>query len=82
MPNGEFKVEYNYRVEPSCEDDEVLYKDTVIGAYALAYGILAQYLLEKGRVSESNIYQEKYLSAIKARIAEKRKLKLPARRWI
>lgn len=82
LPNGEFKVEYNYRVEPSDEDDEVLYNDTVIGAYALAYGILSQYLLEKGRVSESNIYQEKYLSAIKARIAEKRKLKLPARRWI
>ena len=82
VSNGEFIIEYNYRLEPAVEDDEVVYSDTVIGPYTLVYGMLSQYLLEKGRLSESDIYQDKYLSAIRARIAEKRQLKIPGRRWI
>lgn len=82
VANGDFIIEYNYRLKPAIENDEVAYCNSVIGPYTLIYGILSQYLLEKGRVSESNLYQEKYLSAIRARIAEKRQLKIPARRWI
>ncbi len=82
VENGDLIIEYNYRLKPALEDDEVAYCNTVIGPYALIYGILSQYLLEKGRVSESNLYQEKYLSAIRARIAEKRPLKIPGRRWM
>ena len=81
LENGSFIIEYNYRAEPANSEDDCVYDETVIGPYTIAYGMLSQYLLERGRVSESNIYQEKYLSAVRARIAQRSNIKLPARGW-
>ena len=82
VENGKLSIEYYYRPNRADEEDEVVYNDTLIGFYTIAYGMLSQYLLERGRVSESNIYQEKYLNAVRARIAQRNNLKLPGRRWI
>jgi hypothetical protein len=81
VSNGSFTVEYAYRAEVATAESDCVYEETVIGPYAIAYGMLSQYLLERGRVSESNIYQEKYLSAVRARIAQRSNIKLPARGW-
>jgi hypothetical protein len=81
LANGSFIIEYTYRVGLATADDDCVYDETAIGPYAIAYGILSQYLLERGRISESNLYQEKYLNAVRARIAQRKSLKLPARRW-
>ena len=81
LSNDDVIIEYTHRTKEAFEDDDCVYDETVIGPYVIAYGMLSQYLLERGRVSESNIYQEKYLSAVRARIAQRKSLKLPARRW-
>ena len=81
LSNGDVIIEYTHRTKEAFEDDDCVYDETVIGPYVITYGMLSQYLLERGRVSESNIYQEKYLSAVRARIAQRKSLKLPARRW-
>jgi hypothetical protein len=82
VSSGSFTVEYAYRAEVATAESDCVYEETVIGPYAIAYGMLSQYLLEKGRMSESNLYQEKYLNSVWARISERKNLKLPARRWI
>ena len=75
-------VEYNYRLSPLGEDDEANYANGIIGPYTIAFGMASQFCLEKGRFNESEIYQEKYLLAIKSRIAQKGSLIIPARRWM
>ena len=75
-------VEYNYRVKPLKESDEAVYANEIIGPYVLAYGMASQYCLEKGRLNESEIFQQKYIAGIKGRASEKGSLQLPQRRWI
>ena len=74
-------VEYLYRIPAEKEDDESYFSNTQIGPYVLAYGICAQYLTERGRISESEIFQEKYMNGLRGRLASKGNIQIPKRRW-
>ena len=75
------KVTYEYRPAIQTEDDEAVFSDNVIGPFTLCYGIASLYCLQKGRHSDAEGFFEKYFSAIRSRIAEKRKIIIPARSW-
>lgn len=74
-------VKYEYKPKWQNENEESLFGKKIIGPFTLCYGVCALYLLQKGRMSESQVFFEKYISAVKARIAEKRKIVIPPRRW-
>ena len=75
------KVTYEYRPEMQGEDDIAIFSDNIIGPFTLCYGIASLYCLQKGRHSDAEGFFERYFSAIKSRIAEKRKIIIPARSW-
>ena len=74
-------VEYEYRISKEGEEDESFYASKIIGPYVIAYGVASQYLTEKGRYSDADIFQSRYLQGIKSRLAKKGSLKMPKRRW-
>ncbi|MBQ3571956.1 MAG: hypothetical protein IJA15_03920 [Clostridia bacterium] len=80
--NSDVTVEYLFKIPKATEDDEAYFASTVIGPYVLAYGIASQYLMERGRIKESEIYNEKYMQALRGRLAERSSLKIPQRRWM
>ena len=75
------KITYEYRPAMQTEDDIALFSDNLIGPFTLCYGIASLYCLQKGRHSDAEGFFERYFSAIKSRIAEKRKIIIPARSW-
>ena len=75
------KVTYEYRPAMQTEKDEAVFSDNVIGPFTLCYGIASLYCLQKGRHSDAEGFFDRYFSAIKSRIAEKRKIIIPARSW-
>ena len=79
---GKKNITYRYRPEIQSEDDEAIYASKSIGEFALAYGIAAEYCMHRGRTAESAEWGEKYYRSVKGRIAERRNLKIPARRWL
>lgn len=81
VPNGIIKVSFEYRPEIQKETDEAVYYSTPIGAYTLCFGINAEFCFARGRYGESEKWREKFINAIKNRIAQKQSLKIPSRRW-
>ena len=75
------KITYEYRPTMQNEEDEAVFSDNGIGPFTLCYGIASLYCLQKGRHSDAEGFFERYFSAIKSRIAEKRKIIIPARSW-
>ena len=76
-------VEYNYRLNPiKSEEEECVYASGIIGPYCLAFGIASQFCAQKGRFNESDYFQSKYLEGVRARVAKRGNLKIPARRWL
>lgn len=75
------KITYEYRPQMQTEDEEAVFSDNIIGPFTLCYGIASLYCLQKGRHSDAEGFFERYFSAIKSRIAEKRKIIIPARSW-
>lgn len=79
---GKITVEYTYRPKPCNMEDRAVYSESIIGPHVLCYGILSEFFMRRGNFSESEVWHNKYISGIKGRIAERRKLKISARRWI
>ncbi len=75
-------VEYCHKLNFLNEEDNCPYSNGIIGPYTLAFGMASQYCLEKGRLNDSEIFQQKYLSSIRSRVAKRGNLKMPVRRWI
>ncbi len=77
----EVSVEYCHKLNFLKEEDDCPYSNGIIGPYTLAFGMASQYCLEKGRLNDSEIFQQKYLSSIRSRVAKRGNFKLPIRRW-
>lgn len=74
-------VTYGFKPKPQDLADEAYYADGIIGEHVLSYGIAAEYCLERGRLSDAEIWNAKYAGALKARLAEKRRLKIKVGKW-
>ena len=74
-------ITYGFRPESQKLTDEAYYADGIIGEHVLSYGIAAEYCLERGRISDAEIWNAKYANALKARLAEKRRLKIKVGKW-
>ena len=75
-------VEYLFKIPKETLDDESYFASTVIGPYTMAFGVASQFCIERGRVNESDIFQNKYMDALRGRLANRAPLQLPERRWI
>lgn len=74
-------VDYEYKPEEQSADDEAFYGNGIIGEYVLAYGIASEYCIAKGRIADAEVWDSKYINALRARVAEKRQLNIKARKW-
>lgn len=79
---GEVEVVYEYKIGKQKLTDAVVYADGVIGEYVLAYGIAAEFCFQRGRTQDADIWNEKYSYALRARLADKRRLKIKARKFV
>jgi len=77
------KVFVTYRFKPRIKalDDDADFADGVIGEYAICYGIATEFCIERGRLSDAELWNGKYDRALRGRLAERRKLKIRARKW-
>lgn len=76
------EVVYEYKTDKQKLTDEAIYADGIIGEYVLAYGIAAEFCFQRGRVSDAEGWSDKYSYALRARMAEKRRLKIKARKFV
>ena len=74
-------IEYDFKPGVQNITDEAFYADGIIGEHVLAYGVATEYCTERGRITDAEIWASKYNAALKARLAEKRQLKIKAGRW-
>lgn len=81
VEKSKVRVTYQYRPTMQGEEEEAVFSDNLIGPFTLAYGIASLYCLQRGRHADAEAFFEKYFSAIKSRVAERRKIILPARSW-
>ena len=79
--DSDILVEYNYFIESQSCEDEFPYSNSVVNGLTISYGILAEYLLYKGRYDESLTYNDKFISAIKSLASYKKKSKIKSREW-
>ncbi len=80
-PSNKIKIIYTHAAPPAAESDEFIYCATP-GKFVVACGMAAQICLENGLVSEARVWRDKYDSAIRGRVAERRKLIIKPRRWL
>lgn len=73
-------IKYTYAAQESAETDDFIFTPAP-GKFVVAYGMAAQLCLENGLIGEADIWQNKYDSAIRGRVAERRTLKIKPRRW-
>lgn len=75
------EIVYEYRPKKQKLTDTAYYTDGILGEYGLSYGIAAEFCLERGRITDADIWQNKYAAAVKGRLRERKNLKIPARNW-
>lgn len=73
-------IKYTYAAQESAETDDFIFTPAP-GKFVVAYGMAAQLCLENALTGEADIWQNKYDSAIRGRVAERRTLKIKPRRW-
>ena len=74
-------VTYEYKPETQNGSDEAYYSNGIIGVYVLSYGIAAEFCTERGRIADAEVWNGKFASAMRARVAEKGRLKIKNRNW-
>ncbi|MBQ3234801.1 MAG: hypothetical protein IJA97_01410 [Clostridia bacterium] len=78
--SNDITVEYNYFPEAEDYSDAYAFAG-VVPCVDFCYGILAEYLLFKGRYSESATYFDKFINALSVYSRSKKRSHLPAREW-
>ncbi len=78
--DGEITVEYYYFPYAESFEDRYVY-DGVIPVVEISYGVLAEYLLYKGRYSESATYLDKFITALKNYSRANKSSVIRAREW-
>lgn len=81
VTDSDITVEYNYYLSNQTYEDKFPYENTVVTDVCVAYGLLAEYLLYKGRYDESATYLDKFVSLLKTFANYKKKSKIKARKW-
>ncbi len=83
LPRGTGEVTVVYSYAPTCAEigDQTAFSDK-ISARLLSYGVACEYLLAGGRYAEAAVWDEKFHAALSAAGLERRKLSVPARRWV
>lgn len=81
VKNGVLTVTYEYKPDMATLFDEYVYDNSILGNFAVAYGVVSEYLAECGVFSQAEKYYQKYQNAVSGRLKETRNLKLPQRRW-
>lgn len=78
--NRDIKVEYCYF--PKAEDYGDGYPfNFVVSDVEFSYGVLAEYLLYKGRYEESATYFDKFINALSSYNRANKKSRIPSREW-
>ncbi|MBO7214901.1 MAG: hypothetical protein J6V66_05340 [Clostridia bacterium] len=78
--NSDITVEYYYFPKAEDYSEEYSFKG-VCDETDIAYGILAEYLLYKGRYSEGSTYFDKFINALSSYSRAQKKSKLKSREW-
>ena len=74
-------ITYKYLVKVESLEDELPYDDTPVTENVVAFGLISEYLVYKGRFNEALTYSDKFINGLlKARSFLSRK-KLRAREW-
>lgn len=78
--DGEIKVNYYYYATANDYADEYCYLG-VLSDVDVSYGVLAEYLIYKGRFEESALYFDKFANALSASSRSNKPSKMKAREW-
>lgn len=81
LRHGMVTVEYEFKPEPQLTEEEAYFGDGIIGSYVLGYGIASEYCIGHGRIDEAEVWDGKFADSLRARVAEKRQLKIKSRKW-
>lgn len=79
--NSQISVEYVYVPTALKFDDAFVYEFTPLSVVDVAYGILSEYLIYKGRFEEASVYLDKFITALKNGSSIKKVGKLNQRVW-
>lgn len=79
--NGKITVEYVYVPTVSGLDEAFIYEHSALSKIDLAYGVLSEYLIYKGRFEEASAFLDKFIVALKNSSGIKKVGKVKQRTW-
>lgn len=79
--NSKITVEYVYVPTVSTLNDSFVYEFSPLSKTDVAYGVLSEYLIYKGRFEEASAYLDKFITTLKNSSGIKRVGNLKARTW-
>ena len=79
--DGKVEVTYSYIPIASSLNDEFAYENSNISINAFSFGILAEYLIFKGRYEEAQTFYDKFLNALKNLKFSNKIKKIKPREW-
>lgn len=74
-------VEYVYAVPERNISDECDFSCTAVSKRIIAYGVVCEYCLVKGRFEEAVTWRDKYSNGLQAVLSYKKSRKIIARKW-
>ena len=79
--SGKITVEYVYVPTVSGLDEAFIYEHSPLSKTDLAYGVLSEYLIYKGRFEEASTYLDKFITSLKNSSGIKKVGKVKQRTW-
>ena len=79
--DGKIKVEYVYVPTAKNFNEKFVYEYSPLSSTTIAYGVLSEYLLYKGRFEEASAYLDKFITSLKNSNKIKRVGKIKERVW-
>ena len=81
LTNGKLTVTYYY--VPSANDlsEDFIFLSTPISAVTIAFGVLSEFLIYKGRFEEASMYVDKFINALKNFKIASSNMRIKAREW-